>query len=187
MSLLTVQSRAGRTLAGQHQLPMERGHTEPATDRETLPSHQLLTLTSTDEQPGCVKSTLWLKTFGTWSSCASENPNRIDFHWSWWLGNKVLDSLDLESLARISKIKCQNILMWKHFYTSANTWETNLTIPPVCWGNLGKTTQAATVQSTRMSTWTFQELVPQAFHWSVCFQNINFPTLNCTKCYLVAN
>lgn len=65
MSLLTVQSRAGRTLAGQHQLPMERGHTEPATDRETLLSHQLLTLTSIDEQPGCVKSTLWLKTFGT--------------------------------------------------------------------------------------------------------------------------
>lgn len=107
---------------------------------------------TSNQVKSCVKSTLWLKTFGTWSSCASENPNRIDFHWSRWLGNKVLDSLDLESLARISKIKCQNILIWKHFYTSANTWETNLTIPPICWGNLGKTTQAATVQSTRMST-----------------------------------
>lgn len=44
-----LQRRTGRTLAGWHQLPEERGHAEPVVDSEMLQSHQLSHLISTDE------------------------------------------------------------------------------------------------------------------------------------------
>jgi len=84
----------------------------------------------------------------------------------------VLDSLD-EAFPELLKlnVKASSSGSVRAFPLQTRV-ETNLHNSSYLPGKPWKTAQKVTVQSTRMSTWTFQKLVPQALHWSVCFQNI---------------